>query len=511
MGSGVALFDYDNDGRLDIFVVNGAPLGDPTPKGTIPQKSSPKDWNRLFHQKKDGTFEDVTEKAGLQGEGYGMGVAIGDYDNDGFEDLYVTAYGGNKLYHNNGDGTFTDVTERAGVAASGWSTSAAWVDLDGDGLLDLVVLRYLQWDFDDIYCGERREGYRSYCHPDSFRAIAPLVYHNEGNGHFTEIAQKAGLALPGKGLGIALADYDRDGRIDLFFANDSMPEFLYHNKGNGTFEEVALQSGVAVDSEGHSYAGMGVDFADYNNDGLPDIVVTDLASQIYALYRNNGDGTFNYESYPSGIGLMTMKHSGWGVRFLDFDNDGWKDLLITQGHDLDTIQLTFPDLRYKEPMLLARNTGKGFVDVSARAGDVFQKAWVGRGLAIGDIDNDGRLDAVVTTNDGALHVLHNETQNQNHWLTLKLVGHRSNRDAIGAEVKLVTAKGAQWATVTTAGSYLSSSDKRVHFGLGSDAAARSIEIRWPSGIFQMLKDIRANQILRIQEPQEDPIKKSQPK
>jgi len=509
MGSGVALFDYDNDGRLDIFVVNGAPLSDPTPKGTIPQKSGPKDWNRLFHQKRDGTFEDVTEKAGLQGVGYGMGVAVGDYDNDGFEDLYVTAYGGNKLYHNNGDGTFTDVTGRAGVAGSGWSTSAAWVDLDGDGLLDLVVLRYLQWDFDDLYCGEHREGYRSYCHPDSFRPIAPLVYHNDGNGHFTEIAQKVGLALPGKGLGIAFADYDRDGRIDLFFANDSMPEFLYHNKGNSTFEEVALQSGVAVDSEGHSYAGMGVDFADYNNDGLPDIVVTDLASQIYALYRNNGDGTFNYESYPSGIGLMTMKHSGWGARFLDFDNDGWKDLLITQGHDLDTIQLTFPDLRYKEPMLLARNTGKRFVDVSAQAGEVFQKAWVGRGLAIGDIDNDGRLDAVVTTNDGGVHVLHNATQNQNHWLTLELVGHHSNRDAIGAEVKLVTAKGSQWATVTTAGSYLSSSDKRLHFGLGSEAA-RSIEIRWPSGILQTLKDIRANQVLKVEETQPDATGKSHP-
>jgi enediyne biosynthesis protein E4 len=511
MGSGVALFDYDNDGRLDIFVVNGAPLSDPTPKGTIPRKTGPKDWNRLFHQKKDGTFEDVTEKAGLQGVGYGMGVAVGDYDDDGFEDLYVTAYGGNKLYHNNGDGTFTDVTERAGVAGSGWSTSAAWVDLDGDGLLDLVVLRYLQWDFDDIYCGERREGYRSYCHPDSFKPIAPLVYHNDGNGHFTEIAQKAGLALPGKGLGIALGDYDRDGRTDLFFANDSMPEFLYHNKGNGTFEEVALQSGVAVDSEGHSYAGMGVDFADYNNDGLPDIVVTDLASQIYALYRNNGDGTFNYESYPAGIGLMTMKHSGWGARFLDFDNDGWKDLLITQGHDLDTIQLTFPDLRYKEPMLLARNTGKGFVDVSAQAGEVFQKTWVGRGLAIGDIDNDGRLDAVVTTNDGGLHVLHNETQNQNHWLTLELVGHRSNRDAIGAEVKLVTAKGPQWATATTTGSYLSSSDKRVHFGLGSESVARSIEIRWPSGIRQTLKDIRADQILKVEEPQVEAGDKASPK
>ena len=511
MGSGVALFDYDNDGRLDIYVVNAAPLSDPTPKGTVPEKTGPKYWNRLYHQKSDGTFEDVTEKAGLQGVGYGMGVAVGDYDNDGFEDLYVTAYGRNRLYHNNGNGTFSDVTEQAGVAGSGWSTSAAWVDLDGDGLLDLVVLRYLEWDFDDIYCGEHREGYRSYCHPDSFHPIVPLVYHNDGKGHFTEIAQKSGLAVAGKGLGIAFADYDRDGRVDLFVANDSMPEFLFHNKGNGTFEEVALQSGVAVDSEGHSYAGMGVDFADYDNDGLPDIVVTDLASQIYALYRNNGDATFSYESYSSGIGLMTMKHSGWGARFMDFDNDGWKDLLITQGHDLDTIQLTFPDLRYKEPMLLARNTGKGFVDVSAQAGDVFQKAWVGRGLAIGDIDNDGRLDAVVTTNDGGLHVLHNETESQNHWLTLELVGHRSNRDAIGAEVKLVTAKGAQWATVTTAGSYLSSSDKRVHFGLGAEAGARTIEIHWPSGVHQTLKDVRGDRILKIDEPHANAGEKSQPK
>jgi enediyne biosynthesis protein E4 len=500
MGSGVALFDYDNDGRLDVFVVNAAPLSDPTPKGTIPEKTGPKYWNRLYHQKDDGTFEDVTEKAGLQGVGYGMGVAVGDYDNDGFEDLYVTAYGGNRLYHNNGNGTFSDVTEQAGVFGSGWSTSAAWVDLDGDGLLDLVVLRYLKWDFDDIYCGERREGYRSYCHPDSFHAIAPLVYHNEGNGRFTEIAQKAGLALPGKGLGIALADYDRDGHIDLFFANDSMPEFLYHNKGDGRFEEVALQSGVAVDSEGHTYAGMGVDFADYNNDGLPDLVVTDLASQIYALYRNNGDGTFEYDSYPSGIGLMSMKHSGWGVRFLDYDNDGWKDLLITQGHDLDTIQLTFPDLRYKEPMVLARNTGNGFVDVSAQAGEIFQKAWVGRGLAIGDIDNDGLVDAVVTTNDGTLHILHNATEIHNHWLTLNLVGHKSNRDAIGAEVTLVTAKSSQLATVSTAGSYLSSSDKRLHFGLGSETAARTIEIRWPSGIRQTLKDVQGDQVLQVQEP-----------
>jgi hypothetical protein len=500
MGSGVAIFDYDNDGRLDIFVVNGAPLSDPTPKGTIPQKVGPKDWNRLYHQKSDGKFEDVTEKAGLQGVGYGMGVAVGDYDNDGFEDLYVTAYGGNKLYHNNGDGTFTDVTQKAGVGGSGWSTSAAWIDLDGDGLLDLIVLRYLQWDFDDIWCGQRREGYRAYCHPDSFHAIAPLVYHNDGKGHFTEVAEKVGLAQPAKGLGIAFADYDRDGHLDLFFANDSMPEFLYHNTGDGRFEEVALSSGVALDGEGHSYAGMGVDFADYNNDGLPDLFVTDLASQIYAVYRNNGDGTFTYDSYPSGIGRISMKHSGWGVRFLDYDNDGWKDLLITQGHDLDTIQQTFPDLRYKEPMLLVRNTGKGFVDVSAQAGEVFKKAWVGRGLAIGDIDNDGRLDAVVTSNDGALYVLHNASQTPNHWLTLELVGHQSNRDAIGAEVKLITAKGAQMATVTTAGSYLSSSDKRVHFGLGPEAVVGTIEIRWPRGIRQTIKNVPGDQILKVDEP-----------
>ncbi len=503
MGSGVALFDYDNDGRLDIFIVNGAPLADPTPKGTIPQKQGPRDWNRLYHQKPDGTFEDVTDKAGLQGAGYGMGVAVGDYDNDGYEDLYVTAYGNNKLYHNNGNGTFRDVTAQAGVGGGGWSTSAAWVDLDNDGRLDLVVLRYLQWDFDDLWCGEGKEGYRSYCTPDVFRPISPLVYHNDGGGRFTEVAQKIGLAPAGKGLGIALADYDLDGRIDLFIANDSMPEFLFHNEGNGKFNEVGLASGVAVDGEGHTYAGMGVDFADYNNDGLPDLVVTDLANQMYALYRNLGDGTFAYETYPSGLGRMTTTHSGWGIRFLDCDLDGWKDLLIAQGHDLDTIQLTFPNLRYREPMSLARNTGKSFIDVSAGAGSVFEQAWVGRGLAIGDIDNDGRPDAVVTTNDGPAYVLRNETPTHNHWLILQLVGHKSNRDAIGAVVKVVTTQGSHFATVTTAGSYLSSSDKRVHFGLGLETAAKTIEIHWPSGIRQTVQNVRGDQILQIEEPSAD--------
>jgi hypothetical protein len=500
MGSGVALFDYDNDGRLDIFLVNGAPLSDPMPKGAIPRKTGPKYWNRLYHQKLDGAFEDVTEKAGLQGEGYGMGVAVGDYDNDGFEDLYVTAFGGNKLYHNNRDGTFTDVTDKAGVGGSGWSTSAAWVDLDNDGLLDLVVLRYMQWDFDDIWCGEHKDGYRTYCHPDTFQPIASLAYHNDGNGHFTEFSKKIGLSNLGKALGIALADYDHDGRIDLFVANDSMPEFLYHNKGDGTFEEVGLMSQVAVDEDGHTYAGMGVDFADYNNDGLPDLIVDDLANQTYALYQNNGDGTFTYSSQSSGIGRMTMLHSGWGLRFMDYDNDGWKDLLIAQGHDIDTIERTNPQLHYREPMLLARNTGRRFVDVSANSGSVFHESWVARGLATGDINNDGRVDAVVTTNDGRAYILRNETKTQNHWLTVKLVGHKSNRDAIGARVTVVTTGGAQYATVTTASSYLSSSDKRVHFGLGRATGAQKLEIRWPSGVVQTLENVRGDEILTVDEP-----------
>ncbi len=500
MGSGVALFDYDNDGLLDMFFANGAPVADPTLKGTIPQKKSEQDWNRLYHQKKDGTFEDVTAKAGLQGVGYGMGVAVGDFDNDGNEDLYVTAYGGNKLYRNNGHGTFTDVTEASGTGGTGWSTSAAWVDLDNDGLLDLIVLRYVQWDFDDVWCGEHREGYRAYCHPDIFPAIPALVYHNDGHGHFTEVAQKMGLAQPGKGLGIAFADFDRDGKIDIAVANDSMLEFLYRNKGNGSFEEIGLTAEIAVDGDGRTYAGMGLDFQDYNNDGLPDLVITNLANQKYALYRNNGDGSFTYDTYVSGMARMTLLHSGWGIHFLDYDNDGLKDLLVAQGHDLDTVELTYPQLHYKEPMLLARNTGKGFVDVSKQSGAVFEQPWVGRGMAVGDLDNDGRLDAIVSTNNGPAHILHNETATTNHWLLLALTGHKSNRDAIGAEIKVTTSKGTQWLTVSTAGSYLSSNDKRAHFGLGADTSAKEVEIHWPSGIIQKLADVKGDRVLKIDEP-----------
>ena len=500
MGSGIAVFDYDNDGRLDIFFANGARIDDPMPKGAIPQKDGPPYWNRLYHQNADGTFEDVTEKAGLSGTGYSTGVAVGDYDNDGFEDLFVAGYGHSTLYHNNGDGTFTDVTATAGVAGSGWATSAAWVDYDNDGRLDLVVARYMVWDFDDIYCGHREEGFRSYCHPDLFKPISVLLYHNEGNGKFTEVSHKAGIDKPAKGLGLAIADYDHDGYMDILLANDSIPEFLFHNKGDGTFEEIGLPSGVSLDGGGATFAGMGVDFEDYNNDGWPDVIITDLANQKYSLYANAGDGSFDYTSLTTGLGAISLLHSGWGVRFLDFDNDGWKDLFIVQSHVMDTIQVNEPHLRYQEaPLLLWNDHGKRFVDVSADSGQVFQEKWASRAMAVGDLDNDGRVDVVFNSIDGTGKVLRNETPVHNHWIMLRLVGTKSNRDGIGAQVKITTASGSQYATVTTASSYQSSSDKRLHFGLGSNTSVARLEIRWPSGINQVLSDLKADQIVTITE------------
>jgi hypothetical protein len=498
MGSGVALFDFDNDGRLDMFVANGAGFPDPNPAKETPRKTGPAFWNRLYHQKADGTFEDVTVKAGLAGEGYAMGVAVGDYDNDGYDDLFVAGFPRNHLYHNNGDGTFTDVTTKAGVGGDGWSTSAVWVDLDQDGYLDLVVLRYFKWNFDDKYC-PTPDGKRSYCDPKIFPAIAPLVYHNDGHGHFVEVGQKLGLSKPGKGLGLAIADYNGDGKIDLFIANDGMNEFLYRNKGNGTFEETGLSANVAADDNGRDFAGMGVVFQDLNNDGLPDIVVDDLALQTYALYVNRGDGSFDYASAAAGITRLTMAHSGWGIQAIDVDNHGWKDLIAARGHVNVDIEKDNPQLRYFEPPALLRNTGHGFQDVSGCLGPISTMPFAGRGLATGDLDNDGLVDVVMTGNDGRAFVLRNESRTAHHWITLQLVGTASNRDGIGAEVRVTTAKGLQAVTVTTGGSYQSSSDKRAHFGLGDEASVQAIEIRWPSGAKQTIRIPAVDRIYTITE------------
>ncbi|HWT66569.1 MAG TPA: CRTAC1 family protein [Terracidiphilus sp.] len=480
MGAGVALFDYDNDGRLDIFFANGASFPDPNPTKQEPHKDSPADWNRLFHQKADGTFEDVTEKAGVSGEGYAMGVAVGDYDNDGNEDLFVAGFPHSHLYHNNGNGTFTDVTQQAGVSGDGWATSAAWVDLDQDGRLDLIVLRYFVWNFDDRDC-PTPDGKRSYCDPKIFPPIVPLVYHNDGDGHFTEVAQKIGMGKPGKGLGLAIADYNRDGKIDVFVANDGMDEFLYRNKGNGTFEETGVAANVATDDNGRDFAGMGVVFQDLNNDGLPDLLIGDLALQTFSLYRNRGDGSFDYASATDGLTRLTMAHSAWGLATIDSDNRGMQDVVAARGHVNVDIRKDNPQLNYLEPPMLLRNTGRGYRDASSCLGAIATEAFAGRGLAVGDIDNDGREDGVMTANDERAYVMHNESPAQNHWISIQLVGTSSNRDGIGAEVRVSTERGAQTKTVTTSGSYESSGDKRVHFGLGDAATLHSVDVTWPSG------------------------------
>jgi enediyne biosynthesis protein E4 len=495
MVGGVAVLDYDGDGRLDIFFVNGAMLRDPMPKNVLPDKSNPRFWNRLYHNNGNGTFTDVTEKSGVRGEGYGMGVAVADYDDDGRPDLYVTNVGANILYHNNGNGTFRDVTGEAGVAGGGWSAGAAFVDYDRDGRLDLVVARYLTWDFSkDVWCGAHRAGFRAYCTPDIFPPITHCLFHNEGGGHFRDVSRVAGFAkAPGKGLGVAINDYDRDGWPDILIANDSVAQQLFHNLKNGTFEEVGLSSGLAYDDDGQAFSGMGADFADYDNDGWPDVFIDALGNQRYALFRNL-KGAFQYVSDPVGISRATRSHSGWGAAFFDYDNDGWKDLFVGQGHVMDNIQLTQPNLRYLEQALLLRNERGSFTEIAA-----FDRKKTVRGAAFGDLDDDGCVDIVLNNLSDRASVLHNACGKTNHWLTLNTIGTASNRDGIGAKIKLVTAAGEQYGMVSTASSYLSANDKRVHFGLGRESAVRELEITWPSGAVNRLTNVPVDQIINVRE------------
>jgi hypothetical protein len=491
MCGGVALFDFDNDGRLDIFFTNGAQLPE--------MKKSPAYYNCLLKQRGDGTFEDVTARAGLLGEhlDFNFGVAVGDYDNDGYEDLFVCSAGRNALYHNNGDGTFTDVTAASGIGgkpADTLSVVAAWFDYDNDGLLDLIVDNYTYWTPQtDLRCSMGSKEY--YCDPRRYKSVPPRLYHNLGHGKFEDVTEKSGLAkAPGKGMGISIADFNNDGWQDVFIANDTEPNSLFINQGNGTFEERGLELGVAYNDNAHSGSSMGSDAKDYDNDGNVDIFYNNLTGQVWQLLRNRGN-LFTFP-YASKIQTLSLPFSGWSNGFIDYNNDGWKDIYSANG-DVDDVNDKSP----QHDTMFENVEGKSFIDVSEEMGKDFLHKGYQRGSAFGDLNNDGSLDIVVTSLNESPRILMNTADSGNHWLILSLVGHKSARDAVGAKVKLTTASGrVLYNHVAISVGFMSSSDKRVHFGLGPETRISSLEIRWPSGIVQTLKDVAADQFLKIDEP-----------
>ena len=499
MLAGVAVFDYNNDGLLDIYFVNGAEL-------PSMDKSDPKYFNRLYRNNGDGSFTDVTEKAGLRGLGYGMGVAVADYDNDGWEDLYIASVNKNQLLHNNGDGTFTDVTAAAGVAGihpklgKTWAISAGWFDYDNDGRLDLLVVNYVNWDIrTEPAC--RVGGVRAYCSPNSYTGQPAMLYHNNGDGTFTDVSEKSGIGkLVGKGMGVSFADYDGDGFTDIFVSNDTYRNFLFHNNRNGTFSEVGIVQGVAYNENGKSIAGMGTDFRDVDNDGRPDIFVVGMVSDTFPLFLNRGRDFLDVTS-ASGIARVTSGVTAWGSGIFDFDNDGYKDLFATCSSILDNSE-EIDHLPAALPNMVLRNLGNGkFANVSGQAGASFAVPAKHRGVAFGDLNNDGKIDAVVVTQNASPEIFLNRSAAGNHWLILKLTGTKSNRDGLGARIALTPAGGApQYNHATTSVGYSTSSDRRVHFGLGTSASAPSMVIDWPSGVHQVLHDVKADQILDVQEP-----------
>jgi hypothetical protein len=492
VGPGVAFIDYDNDGYPGIFLVNGMDW-----PGHFRRHSTP----RLYHNNRDGTFTDVTHKAGLDIEMYGLGVAVGDYDNDGYDDLFVTALGQNHLFHNNGNGTFTDVTQKAGLGGiREFSTSAAWVDYDKDGYLDLVVGNYVQWSPEnDLYCTLDGKS-KSYCTPESYKGASVRLWRNRGNGTFEDVTQKAGLHNPtSKTLGIAVIDYDNDGWPDLFFANDTEPNKLYRNNGNGTFTERGVLAGVAFSEAGVARAGMGADAADYDRSGHPSLLVSNFSNQMLGLYHNEGQGLFVDEAPRSEVGRRSLLTLGFACFFFDYDLDGWPDVFVADGHIDESIQRVQATVRYAEPPHLFRNLGQGrFTEVTDAMGRAFATPRVARGAAYADIDNDGRLDLLISTNGGPAVLFHNEG-GSNSSLRIKLVGTKSNRDGIGALVRLITADGPQSRVLCSGSSYLSSSELVLTFGLGKQTKADSLEIHWPSGQVDRLSGIAAGQTITVTE------------